>query len=292
MSEEAPDGRREPEVPHSAGTSKPALKAPDSACDSHLHIIDPRFAPADDNRQRMTAGDYILLQRRIGTTRAVVVQAKQYGVDNACLLDALRQLGANGRGVAVVGADVSDEELERLHAGGVRGLRFSLWNPAENVVSLDMIARIAARIAPLGWHVQVHMMADQIADAKPLLQRLPCPLVIDHMGRLPPEEGERHPAFKDMADLLAAGNCWVKLAGAYLNTTEGPPHYADATRVAQALVRMAPERLVWGSDWPHITEAHKPDDSRLFDLLLTWAGDEATRRAILVDNPARLYQFA
>jgi predicted TIM-barrel fold metal-dependent hydrolase len=239
----------------------------------------------------MTVEDYRLYQRRIGTSRVVVVQPKFYGTDNSCLLDAMKRFGGNARGVAVVHPGITEAGLERLHAAGVRALRFSLWNPADLVTTAEMIEPLADRIAGRGWHVQLHMLGEQIAAHAALIRRLPCPVVFDHMGRLPPAEGPDHAAFAIIADLLREGRAWLKLSGAYLNTAEGPPHYADATRMAKAYVATAPERLVWGSDWPHVTEQHKPDDALLFDLLADWAGDEALRRRILVDNPAALYGF-
>ncbi|MDR3669906.1 MAG: amidohydrolase family protein [Holophaga sp.] len=279
-------------VPHSSGSNPPAAKAPANACDAHFHILDPRFPHrAPGCPPGMTLDDYLLHQRRIGTTRAVVVQSKRDRTDHECLLDALGRFGANGRGIGVVLPDVSDAELKRLDAGGVRGLRFSVWNPVDTVTTVDMIEPLARRIAGLGWHAQIHMSGDQIAESAALLRRLPCPIVFDHMGRLPPDQGPDHPAFRVIAGLLDQGRAWVKLAGAYLNIRQGPPAYADATRIARAFVRAAPERLVWGSDWPHLTEPHKPDDALLFDLLTQWAGDESTRQRILVQNPAQLYGF-
>lgn len=229
--------------------------------------------------------------RRICTSRAIAVQAKCHRTDHSCILDALRRFGANGRGIGVVHPDVADPELKRLDAAGIVGLRFSVWNPADTVTTIDMIEPLAKRIADLGWHAQLHMSADQVVESAGMLGRLPCPIVFDHMGRLPPKQGPDHPAFRVIGRLLDKGRTWVKLVGAYLNTDEGPPGYADATRIAQAFVSVAPERLVWGSDWPHITEPHKPDDALLFDLLTVWAGDEKTRDCILVDNPAKLYGF-
>lgn len=278
-------------VPNSAGTAPPAIAAPARACDSHCHIIDARFAaPGAEGPVGMTADDYLQFQQRIGTSRAVFVQAKYHRTDHACLLDALERFGGNARGIAVVESGVDDGELRRLHAGGIRGLRFSVWNPTDTVVTIDMIEPLAKRIADLGWHAQLHMSGEQIVEAAAMLGRLPCPIVFDHMGRLPPRQGADHSAFAVIADLVNKGRAWVKLAGAYLNTAQGSP-YADATRVAQAFVARAPERLVWGSDWPHVTEKHKPDDAELFDLLALWAGGERNRRLILVDNPTMLYGF-
>lgn len=279
-------------VPHSAGTAPPRTTAPAGACDSHLHIADARFRADFPARfSGATFEDYRLLQHRIGTTRAVIVQTKIHGMDHSCLIDALRQLGENGRGIGVLPPDTPMDELMRLDAGGIRGLRFSVWNPADAVTTLDMIEPAARRIADLGWHIQLHALGDQIVEAGDMLKRLPCPLVIDHMGRLPPETGIEHPAYAMILKLLDSGNAWLKLSGAYLNTTMGPPGYDDASKVARAFCDANPERLVWGSDWPHATEAVPPDDARLFDLLTSWAPSEAVRHRILVTNPEKLYGF-
>jgi predicted TIM-barrel fold metal-dependent hydrolase len=269
------------------------MKALANACDSHFHILDPRFPTPEKIRATgMTVDDYLLLQRRIGTSRAVAVQSKYHRTDHSCLIDALKHFGVNGRGIGVVNLDVTDSELKRLDAAGICGLRFSVWNPADAVTTIDMIEPLAKRIADLGWHAQIHMSGDQIVDAAALLDRLPCPIVFDHMGRLPPKQGPDHPAFRIIGNLLDKNKAWVKLSGAYLNTEQGPPAYADATRIARAFVKIAPERLVWGSDWPHVTELrHLPDDALLFDLLTEWAGDKKTRDRILVNNPERLYGF-
>ena len=277
-------------VPHSSGTTAPAHAVPPEACDAHCHILDPRFPAAQPSRpDGMTFADYRALQRRLGLGRAVLVQAKYHGTDSRCLVDALARFAGAARGVAVVPPDVADAELRRLDEAGVRGLRFSVWNPADTVATIDMIAPLAGRIADLGWHAQIHMSGRQIVDNASLLAVLPCPVVFDHMGRLDPGLGPDDPAFGIVANLVQRGSAWVKLSGAYLNTRVGPPDYPDATRIAQAFVHLAPERLVWGSDWPHVTEPHKPDDAALLDLLSVWAGGAARRDRILVDNPARLY---
>lgn len=259
-----------------------------------MHIYDPR-APQLASRSPVTNAavpDYRLLQKRIGTTRVVVVQPRNHATNNQVTLDAVAQLGPNARGIAVLHPTVTDAELKKLDAGGIRGIRFSLGDPATAVVTIDMVEPLAKRVAALGWHVQLHMPGDRIAEYADLLRRLPLPLVIDHMGRFPPEVGVAHPAYKIILGLIEKGRTWVKLAGAYFNSQIGPPSYAGATRIAQAFVKAAPERLVWGSDWPHPSEKNKPDDARLFDLLAEWAMDEKTRNRILVTNPEALYGFS
>jgi predicted TIM-barrel fold metal-dependent hydrolase len=187
---------------------------------------------------------------------------------------------------------VTDAELKSLNEGGIRGIRFTLGNPKVAVVSIDMMEPLAKRLAPLGWHLQLNMTREQIVENAELLRRLPTQLVFDHLGNLKPPEGINHPAYGVIRGLIDKGRAWVKVSGAYSNTLVGPPTYSDATQVAQAYVKAAPERVVWGSDWPHPSEEqHKPDDAVLFDLLAVWAPDEATRNRILVKNPEVLYGF-
>jgi predicted TIM-barrel fold metal-dependent hydrolase len=279
-------------VPNSSGTEPPRLRVPANAADCHIHIYDPRFAPAVARPANATVADYRLLQKRIGVTRVVIVSPRNYGTDSSATLDAIAQLGiANARGVAVARPDVSDADLKRLDAGGVRGLRFTVANPETAVVSVEMIEPLSKRIAPLGWHVQLNMEAEQIAENADMLKRLPSQIVFDHLGKLAPGLGVQHAAYGVIRGLLDAGKAWVKLSGAYLNSAVGPPAYPEALPVAQAFVKAAPERLVWGSDWPHPTPRIPPDDAGLLDLLGEWAPDEATRRRILVTNPEALYGF-
>ena len=278
-------------VPNSSGTAPPKLGAPAGAADCHIHIYDPRFYPPVEKPGNATVEDYRLLQKRIGLSRVVIVTPRNYATDNRVTLDAIARLGpANARGVAVVRPEVTAAHLRALHDGGIRGIRFTVGQPATAVVTVEMIEPLASRVAELGWHVQLNMESDQIAENARLLQRLPTQIVFDHMGKLG-LAGLEHPAFDVIRGLLDQGRAWVKISGAYLNTRVGPPTYADATRAAQAFVRAAPERMVWGSDWPHPSPREKPDDALLFDLLSTWAPDAATRTRILVTNPQTLYGF-
>jgi D-galactarolactone isomerase len=280
-------------VPNSSGTAPPKTPAPDNAADCHIHIYDPRFsapgqrpAPAD-----AAVPDYRLFQKRIGTSRVVIVQPRNYGTDNSATLDAVAQLGASARGVGVLDPSVTDAELKKLDAGGIRGIRFTLGDPATAVVSIDMVEPLSRRIADLGWHVQLHVPADQLFAHADMIRRLPSTIVIDHMGRFPLPAGIKHPAYRLIRELVDQGRTWVKLAGANLNTQIGPPDYPEATAIAREWVRTAPQRLVWGSDWPHPSEKVKPDDALYFDLLAAWAPDEAIRNRILVTNPEKLYGF-
>jgi D-galactarolactone isomerase len=278
-------------VPNSSGIDPPRLAAPANAADCHIHIYDPRFQPAVAKPASSTVADYRLLQKRIGLTRVVIVTPRNYVTDNSVTLNAIEQLGPDkARGVAVVRPTVTDAELQSLNSGGIRGIRFTVGQPKTAVVTIDMIEPLAKRIADLGWHVQLNMESDQIVEHAPMLRRLPTQIVFDHMGKLG-LSGLGQPAFDVIRGLLDQGRAWVKISGAYMNTRVGPPTYADATPVAQAFVNAAPERLVWGSDWPHPTPTDKPDDAVLFDLLAVWAPSEKTRHRILVSNPAALYGF-
>jgi predicted TIM-barrel fold metal-dependent hydrolase len=281
------------QVPNSSGAAAPNLKAPPKACDCHVHIYDGvRFPPSrPGSRMQPNAGvpDYRLLQQRIGASRTVVVTPAAYVFDNAVTLDAIARLGPRALGAAVVHPSVTDAELKRLAGGGIRGIRFTQFDPSTAATTLDMIEPLARRVEPLGWHVQIHLRADQIVAAADLLQRLPGTIVFDHLGRLSQPAGIDDPAFAVIRRMLDRGRAWMKLSGAYMMAK--PPAYAEASAVARAYIAAAPERMVWGSDWPHPTEQDKPDDALLFNLLADWAPDSATRHRILVENPAMLYDF-
>jgi predicted TIM-barrel fold metal-dependent hydrolase len=279
-------------VPYSSGTELPNLKAPANACDCHMHIYDSRFPAAPNARLRppdALVPDYKLLQKRIGTTRNVVVTPSTYGTNNSATLDAMAQIGNSTRGVAVVDTTVTDGELKRLNDLGVRGIRFNLVQAGATTV--EMLEPLSKRVNDLGWHVQLNARPELTVEIEDVLLRSPAPLVFDHLAHIPRDVGVEHPAFKTMRKLIDKGHTWVKLSGAYQDTKVGAPTYADAAPVAQAYVKAAPERMVWGSDWPHPTEKDKPDDAVLFDLLSLWVPDEATRNRILVQNPEALYGF-
>ena len=281
------------QVPNSSGTTSPKLRAPADACDCHMHIYDGARFPPPRPQSRMQPNacvpDYRLFQHRIGTSRVIVVTPAAYLTDNDVTLDALAQFGAQARGVAVVHPDVSDAELKRMDRAGIRGIRFTQFDPNTATTTMEMIEPLAKRVQALGWHVQIHLRADQVVAAADMLLRLPGTIVFDHLGRLVPPDGLNHPAFEVLRRMFETGRAWMKLSGAYFFGS--PPDYGPAGDVARAYIALAPERMVWGSDWPHPTEKDKPDDAVLFDLLGDWAPDEATRHRILVDNPANLYGF-
>jgi D-galactarolactone isomerase len=259
-----------------------------------MHIYDAARFPPPRPQSRMQpdarVADYRRLQERIGTGRTIVVTPAAYATDNEVTLDAIAQLGGQARGVAVVHPTITDPELKRMANSGIRGIRFTQFDPHTATTTMDMIEPLARRVEPFGWHVQLHLRADQIADAAAMLRRLPGTIVFDHLGRIPTASGVDDPAFAVIRRMLDGGRTWMKLSGAYMLAK--PPAYAEARAIAAVYVKAAPERMVWGSDWPHPTEQHKPDDAALFDLLSGWVPDEITRRRILVDNPAALYGFA
>jgi len=268
------------QVPYSTGTEPPKLKAPANACDCHMHIYDGRYpvaATATLKPADALVADYKLLQKRIGTTRNVVVTPSTYGTDNRITLDAIGQLGAAARGVAVVDTSVADAELKRMNDLGIRGIRFNLVQAGATTV--EMVEPLSKRVNDLGWHIQIHMKGEQITA------------IDDHLGRLTQPNALDHPGFKTISKLIDKGNTWVKLSGAYADSKVGPPSYSDTVPIARAYVKAAPERMVWASDWPHPTEKQKPDDAVLFDLLAEWVPDAPTRTAILVQNPQKLYGF-
>ena len=282
------------QVPWSSGTNLPKLKMPADACDCHHHIYDSKFPIAPSATLKpgdAKVADYQALQKRNGTTRSVVVQPSTYGTDNSCTLDGMAQLGPASRGVAVVDTSVTDAELKRLNGLGIRGIRFNFVQAGATTV--DMLEPLSKRVADLGWHVQIHQTGDGIVKMEDVLQKVASPIVFDHMGRIPKDVGVYHRAYTVISRLIDKGRTWVKISGAYMDTKIGPPTYADSTKLAQAFVKLAPQRMVWGSDWPHPTEKadDKPNDATLVDLLTAWAPDEATRNRILVSNPAELYGF-
>lgn len=265
---------------------------PKGACNAHLHIIDPRFPNnGKAEAQKGTLEMYEQLAGPLQLERVVFVQTKPFGCDNTCLLDAVERFGKERAvGIAVVHETVTDEELQRLHRGGIRGLRFSVWNPQNAVVSFEECLPLAKRVADLGWNIQLHMSAVQLVERMPVIRQIPGKVVVDHMGRLDPAKGPDDPAYGKLLELVDKGNVWVKLSGPYLNTKEGYP-WADATRTAKALVRDMPERLVWGTDFPHVTEKVKPGETFLTEMVADWLPTEELRKRVLVENPEMVYGF-
>src|SRR5437773_5714480 len=282
-------------VKWSEGTEPPKLKAPANACDCHHHVYDAKY-PVDP-KSTLRPGDafvedYRAFQKRIGTNRNVVVQPSTYGVDNRVTLDAVAAFGPQARAVVVVNDTISDAELKRMHEQGARGIRFNLAQAG--ATTPEMIEPLSKRVNELGWHIQINAAAPTIMEIMPILEKVPSPIVFDHLAHIPEPDGVSHPLFAQVRALIDKGKTWVKLSGAYADTKVGPPTYSDSSAIARAYVKAAPERLVWGSDWPHpgVRDPEpKPDDAILIDLMLDWGPDEAVRNRIFVDNAAKLYDF-
>lgn len=274
----------------------PGVQVPAGACDCHMHVYDHRYPAV--NEAALTPSDasvdqYRALQARLGTERTVVVTPSTYGTDDQCLLDALPALGAQARGIAVVTDNVTDAQLRRLATLGVRGIRFN--QSLGRTTTLEMLEPLADRIAAFGWHVQLLMPAESLPAIEPVLRRLPVPVVFDHFARVPADAGVAHPAFAVIANLLSTGRAWIKLSGGYIVSPDGRANHPRVAALAKAYLAVAPERIVWGSDWPHASAqaGHQPmpDDSELLGLLARWSDDDSLFARVLVDNPQQLYGF-
>lgn len=282
--------------PFSIGTGHPRIKLPHGACDSHIHILDPRF-PAIPGWRGEPVNDATVLayrqfQKRIGTQRVVVVTPSTYGDDNRATLDALHQFGNSSRGVVVLDCDAPLPDLAEMNRAGVRGIRVNFVSPQSWGQTDARRLRDTAKIAAAqNWHIQIYAKSHQIADLEPVITQLGIPVVIDHLGNVSPPDTQDSGHLAALR-LLQNGRTWLKLSGPYISSRTGGPAYTDLVPVARRYVAAAPERLVWGSDWPHRGQAASPpDDAVLIDQLLVWAPNEDDRRRILVDNPTQLYGF-
>ena len=288
--------------PPAADPHRPGRPLPPGSCDAHAHIFGPAdrypyqperdYTPHDASRQ-----DYARLLHTLGMSRAVLVQPSVYGTDNRLLADALAQsaadpLGIEWRGVAVLDETVPQDELERLHGLGVRGARLNLLNRGGGI-GFDNVARLADRLAPLGWHLQFLVDISTFEDFAGRLARLPVTTVVDHMGHFPAGLGPQCPAFRSLLALMREGRTWVKVSGPNRISSHPQAPFPDAEALARALAAHMPDRLVFGTDWPHVRlPTPMPDDGDLVDEFLRWIDhDEDLMRRILVENPARLYGF-
>ena len=280
---------------------RPIVRTPPNGCDTHCHVFGPaaRFPYAEDRSYTppdAPLAKYLRLLDTLGMTRGVLVQGSAHGRDNSAMLDALERHPDRLRGVAVADADTPPAELRRWHALGVRGLRFNHFFRDGQLhyrggVPLDAARVLAPVMKELGWHLQLWIDVKDLPDAIPILKDIGLPVVIDHMGRTDARAGTSAPGFQSLLRLTAEGGCWVKLSGAH-RVSRAAPDYPDARALHEALVAANPEQLVWGSDWPHPRmEDEMPNAGHLLDLFNEWTPDDAIRRRILVDNPARLYGF-
>jgi predicted TIM-barrel fold metal-dependent hydrolase len=288
----------------------PNFILPDGSCDCHMHVFGNAAQYPLSPFRSYTVGEapldaYCVRQRGIGLQRNVLVQASGYHTDNRCMVDALISLGDSARGVAVVEPTITVEELRRLDAAGVRGVRINLVSVGSSSAQQiwEDTRRLALRLAELGWHMQFFVTPAQLVELAPLFKQLPVPAIIDHMGLPDAAAGINQPGFVALLSLLAEGGCWVKLSGAD-RITRGHADMSGAGIFARALIAANPQQLVWGSDWPHIgwhsSDVHSGDailpfrqldEGVLLNLLCQWASNEVVLNQILVDNPVRFYDF-
>ena len=281
---------------YTSGTVSPVSAVPLHACDCHIHVYDARF-PAVKGATLLppdaSITQYRGLQKRLGTSRAVLVTPSTYGTDNRSMLAGLAAMPAQARGVAVIDGKESDSALLALHNAGVRGIRLNLSRGV--VGGIDQIEPLASRAAELGWHIQLLMPADQLAQLDGMLAKLPAQIVFDHLARLRPDQAFTHPAHDLVLRLLRDGRAWVKLSGGYIVSPLGRTDDPALDPLARSYIRAASDRVLWGSDWPHATASAglhpMPDDARQLDRLVHWAGDDHIVEQILVRNPDMLYGF-
>jgi predicted TIM-barrel fold metal-dependent hydrolase len=274
--------------------SRPRLTLPPGTVDTHFHIFGPiarhpyveerSFTPPEAPVERFAA-----LMDRLGVARCVIVQPSVYGTINSCQREAMAFLGPRCRGVAVIDETFAEGEIEALHKAGFRGVRFNLLFGGG--IALHILERIADTIAAFGWHLQLLIDGRTLPDLAPRLARLPVPTIIDHMGHMPVAEGIDHPGFEALRRLMREGSCWVKLSGAY-RLTPGAAPYPQVAPLARSLIAANPDRVVWGTDWPHpALDGVMPDDAVLVDMVADWTDNEAIRRKLFAENAAAFYGF-
>ena len=281
-------------APFLAKRRKPRFKLPPGATDAHCHVFGPaakfpyapgrRYTPEDAPKEMLRA-----LHDHLGVSRAVIVQASCHGADNAAMLDCIASDPKRYRGVAIVNDSFTDKDYDTLDAGGVRGVRFNFVKHLGGAPDMAVFDRVMDRIKGRGWHVVLHLDAPDIVPLSPMMRKLALPFVIDHMGRVPAKDGVDQPPLRALLELSRLENCWIKVCGA--ERISMPP-YAIAVPIAHALVEAAPDRVLWGTDFPHPNATHEADEADLVDLVPQYAPDQAAQKRLLVDNPARLYGFA
>jgi len=275
--------------------TRPQFTVPAGACDSHVHVFeaDAKYPSVATPHYTLSDGNLGKLRRMAETLslqRFVIVQPSYYGMNNRCMLDALAAAGPEARGVAMVDETVSERELTEMHAQGVRALRLDLFLRS-NWPTADVIAYIernVRRTRGLGWHVQFYTPGWVVRDLLPYLAGLDATFVIDHMGYMLESDGLTHSDFDRLLDVISKGTGWIKLSAPYRLAKDG--NFERLKPMARALIEAAPDRIIWGSDWPHIPEGGK-DTGELLNLLADWAPDSQVRQRVLVDNPARLFGF-
>jgi 2-pyrone-4,6-dicarboxylate lactonase len=274
---------------------KPKFKPPPLACDAHCHVFGPAakfpyapnaaYVPADAPLEALQA-----LHARLGLQRAVIVHASCHGSDMRVTLDAIARSGGRYRGTAIIDETYTDKDFESMHQGGIRGVRFNFVKHLGGRPDLQFFNKTVERLGSYGWHLILHLDAEDLVEFENAFNKLPVPFVIDHMGRVKAAHGLEQRSFKVLLEAMKNEKCWVKVCGAERVSSMGPP-FTDAVPFARALIQAAPERILWGTDWPHPNVKWMPDDAALVDLFPLMAPEPKLQQKILVENPARLYGF-
>jgi predicted TIM-barrel fold metal-dependent hydrolase len=283
-------------APPDPDTRSPEFKPPPRACDAHCHVFGPaaKFPYAPDAPYWPPDAPFEALEglhRKIGFERAVIVHASCHGADMRVTLDAIARSGGRYRGTAIIDESYSEKDFQRMHEGGIRGVRFNFVQHLGGRPDMAFFDRTVARLAEMGWHLILHLDATDLVEFRKKLEAIRIPMVIDHMGRVKAADGLQQAPFRILLEFMQGENFWVKVCGAERVSSKGPP-FDDALPFARALIEAAPERVLWGTDWPHPNVGkHMPNDGDLVDLFARMVPEPDLQRKILVDNPALLYGF-
>jgi 2-pyrone-4,6-dicarboxylate lactonase len=283
-------------MPPDPNTRTPVFKAPPLSCDAHCHVFGPKdifpyhpsstYEPPDAGKDKLKA-----LHDILGIERAVIVQASCHGPDNRAMIDAIAASQGAYRGVCIANDSFTENDFQDLHDGGVRGVRFNFVTHLGGTPNLEMMKKVLDRVKPLGWHLVIHVNAEDIIKFQDFFAQFDMEIVVDHMGRVPCDQGTGQKAFQILKEFMQRENWWVKVCGSERISSEGPPFH-DAVPFARELIQIAPDRTLWGTDYPHPNISRwMPNDGDLLDLVPLFAEDEGLQRKVLVDNPARLYGF-
>jgi len=278
---------------------KPKIALPKGAIDTHVHVFEKKYPLSPGrgyNPPDSTLADLKHLHKTLGVDRVVFTQPSVYGTDNSAILDGMAALNAEtpnrARGVVAITMDISDQELAALDAHGVRGVRLNTDNKGGMPVEMDAIPELEARIAPFGWHLEFLFPGKDILDLMPVFKKLKAPMSIGHFAYQPATAGVQAPGFQALLELMRRGNAWMKISGANRVSATDLPPYDDVKPLAQALIAAAPERIMWGTDWPHPNKyVVNPNDGDLADAFGDWVTDATMRQKIMVDTPAAFYRF-
>ena len=276
-------------------TKKPKFRPPPLACDAHCHVFGPaaKFPFAPDASYHPPDSPFEGLQKLhaiLGFERAVIVHASCHGSDMRATLDGIKRSKGAYRGTAIIDESYSEKDFQRMQDGGIRGVRFNFVQHLGGRPDMAFFHRTVARLKDMGWHLIVHLDAQDLVELRDMFMKIPVPMVIDHMGRVQASKGLDQEPFRVLLDFMENQNTWVKVCGAERVSSKGPP-FDDAVPFARALIAAAPDRILWGTDWPHPNVKIMPNDGDLVDLFPLMAPEPELQRRILVDNPARLYGF-